>query len=129
MTTGLLPAEADRYWRHQLGFEVGAAVMLAAVTGRSDLVGLVGAICLPAVRSTWVHWVRGGVGLLPAGVAMALASSSGLLAVVAVWALACTVGIVRRGRQAQARRHLGAGRASAGAEDEDLIGLGEADGC
>lgn len=99
--TGFLPSQADRYWWHQLGFEVGAALALAAVSGRWDLVAVVGGICLPAVRSTWVHWVRGGVGLVPTIVAMALASSSGLHAMVAVWAVGCAIGIVRIGRAAR----------------------------
>ncbi|MCU1369707.1 MAG: hypothetical protein JWO77_901 [Ilumatobacteraceae bacterium] len=96
MTAWLLPVGADRYWRHQLSFELGAAALLGALTGRWDLVSFIGAICLPAVRAAWISWVRAGIGLVPGIGVMVVASARGLLALFSSWLLVCAIGIARR---------------------------------
>lgn len=95
MTRACLPPETDRYRRHQLVFEVVPSLALAVVTRQWVLVAVAGAICLPAVRSTWVHWARHGVGLLPLGAAVVLVSPWGAAAMAGMWAAGCALGIGR----------------------------------
>lgn len=101
--TWMLPATSDRSFRHQLVFELAGAGALAAATGRWDLVGVAGAVLLPAVRSTWVHWIRSGLGLVPVALAALIAAPHGIGAIVAVWAAGSAVGILRA-RARHARR-------------------------
>lgn len=128
MTRGPIAPCAVRGGRHQLAFELGTTVVLAAATRQWALVAGYGAVLLPAVRRTWVHWIRSGIGLLPFVVALFVAWDSGFGAVATVWTMGCLVGIARLWW----RGHKPAGtnedqRGSAGVDDKDVVGLGGGD--
>lgn len=48
--------------QHRLVFELVPTVLLAAGTGEWLLVGVLGAVLLPAARAMWVGWVMAGFG-------------------------------------------------------------------
>lgn len=102
MRVHALPVECGslRARRHQLAFELVTAGTLAMATRQWALVGLAGAVCLPAVRATWAGWIRSGVGLIPFGVAALIISSAGHEAVAWLWLAACAVGIARQQHRA-----------------------------
>ncbi len=95
MIARLLPPGFDRYRRHQLAVELTGAGLLAGATGSWQLVGLVGGIALPAVRATWVNWLRRGPGLLPVLIATALVATWSARAAAAVLVVAFGFGIAR----------------------------------
>lgn len=127
MTGWFLAPRTDRHRRHQLVFEIATSSALAAVTRQWVLVAFAGAICLPGIRRTWVHWLRRGTGLAPVAIAAVLVAPSGVGAVAGGWAVGCAIGIVRLG-WAHRRRERGAGAPpSTLAEDQDLVGLRKGD--
>ena len=86
----------DRYRRHQLVFEGACALALVAVTGRTLLVAVASLVLLPALRATWVERFRGGAGLLPSLIAVAIAHQlGGVPAATAVTLLGLAWGPVR----------------------------------
>lgn len=98
----LLPSGSDRYFRHQLAFEVAGAFTLAALTRRWDLVAFAGMILLPAVRSTWVALLRTGNAFWPVMVACVLVAPRGLPAIAAAWSVGCLVGALCSWKQTSA---------------------------
>jgi len=95
MGTRLLPPGHDSHRPHQLVFELVPTAAVAVVSRQWLYVTLAAAILLPAVRGTWVWWVRSGVGVKPTIVAAIAATFVGAGAVAAVWLTAGAVGVGR----------------------------------
>jgi len=53
-----------------------------------------GLIILPAVRSTWVSWLRAGHLLWPVALACAFAAPLGMRAIAAIWLTGCAAGLI-----------------------------------